>query len=106
MIDITPSTDTNSQVTVGDDVELRWVLDAQVDPADLTFTVRQLDDTETTYSGTDLTESAVTVNGNTKYRYSVEIELASIQTEVQFRLDDAVNHATDTAIITAEPKIT
>jgi hypothetical protein len=100
VIDITPQTDSDSQVTVGDTVRVKWLLDAQVSKSNLTLTVNG-----TTYSGADLTETTTTTNGTTYYRYYRDIELSKVYTQIQWELS-SVNDATDTGAIQATPKIT
>lgn len=105
MIDITPDTDENTQVTEGDKVRLPWLLNAQVSPADVEIIVKT-GSAEDTYSASDLTEQKETIDGSTWWRYYVDVELKGPFTQVEYRLDDSVNKARDTAQITAERKIT
>lgn len=104
MKDITPKTDSDTQVTVGDKVRIRWLLDAQVNPDYLTFTVQQ-NGTQKTFSGADLTETLVTVDGDRLWRYHVDYEIRSTFEQVEFRLKDPVNRARDSAHYTATPTV-
>jgi hypothetical protein len=99
VIEITPQTDSDSQVTEGDTVRVKWLLDAQVSRSNLTLTVN-----DTEYSGSDLTETTTTIDGKTHYRYYRDVELPGAYTQIQWELS-SVNDATDTGIIQAHPKI-
>lgn len=106
MIDITPDTDSDTQVTEGDRIEIKWQLNAQVNPADLEFTVQQ-GSTRRVFSGADLTETKETGGGGgIFYIYSTEYEIQSTFEQVDFRLSDPVNGVRDTAHYTAKPKVT
>jgi hypothetical protein len=102
--EITPQTDSDTQVTVGDSVVLAWTLDAQVDPNYLTFTVygggRKLE-----LSGSDLTEERVERSGELLWRYSVEVEIQSVFEQVKFQLDNPQQESTDTAFFNATPTL-
>jgi hypothetical protein len=102
--DITPQTDSDTQVTVGDSVRLAWTLDAQVDPSYLTFTVygggRKLE-----LSGGDLTEKLVEDDGERLWRYSVEVQIEGIFAQVKFELDNPQQESTDTAFYNATPTL-
>lgn len=100
MIDITPQTDSNTQVTVGDKIRVRWVLNAQADPKDMTFTLN-----EKQFSGTDITESLVERGEDRLWRYSVTTTLKTPFTQVEIDLSDPVNDATDTAYINANNRL-
>lgn len=99
-IEVTPAVDPKQQVTVGDRVRLRWLLDAQVNPDDIVLTV--LGDSEATYSGNDLTEQKVEQDGETYWRYTRDVVLDSIRTDVEYALTDPVNQIVDTAFINAQ----
>jgi hypothetical protein len=102
--DITPQTDSDTQVTVGDSVRLAWTLDAQVDPSYLTFTVygggRILE-----LSGGDLTEELVEEDGERLWKYSVEVQIEGIFAQVKFELDNPQQESTDTAFYNATPTL-
>lgn len=103
MIDATPQTDSNTEVQKGDKIRTPpWLLNASVDPSDVTLTVRSLNGDETTYSGDEIEEEEV-VDGDERYwRYYKDIVLPSIRTTFEWELDDPVNDAHDFARITAE----
>lgn len=102
MIDITPATDSDTEVQRGDKVRVSWLLNASVDPAHLTLTVTPVGGSDTTYSGSDLQEKEVEKDGERFWRYYKDLVLPSVQTEVEWTLDDPVNGARDTAKITAQ----
>jgi|APHM01.1.fsa_nt_gi hypothetical protein len=104
MIDITPTTDSDTQVTEGDKVRVSWLLDAQADPNRITLRVASADKDET-FSGDELTEELVEQDGERRYRYRRDFELASIFTQVEWRLSDPINKAADSASIQAHPRI-
>jgi len=108
MIDITPSTGPKRELNAGmDQVRLAWKLDAQVDPHDLTFTaVGVLGGVIATYSGGDLTETEVQEGGQTYYKYSVIHDIEQTHEQYEYRLEDGVQSAGDTATLTATPNLT
>lgn len=104
MIEITPTTDSDTQVTAGDKVRVSWLLDAQANPAFITLRIASAGKDETV-SGDELTEELVEQDGERRYRYRRDFELASIFTQIEWRLDDPVNAAADSASIQAHPRI-
>jgi len=102
--DITPQTDADSEVTQGDKIRIRWLLNAQVDPDRLTFTVQQ-GSSQHVFTGTDLTEVLREVGGERQWEYYVDYEIRSTFEQVDFRLSDPANAARDTAHYTANPKV-
>jgi len=107
VIDITPATDASSEVTIGDNVRLRWTLDAQADPADIMIIVLDgLGNAINSYSGPDLKEVKVESNGERLWRYEATHVLKAITSRIEFDLDDGVNRAVDTATLSANPKLT
>lgn len=102
--DITPQTDADSEVTQGDKIRIRWLLNAQVDPDRLTFTVQQ-GSTQQVFTGGALTEVLRQIDGERQYEYYVDFEIQSTFEQVDFRLSDPVNKARDTAHYTASPKL-
>lgn len=106
IIEITPAEPDKTQVTAGDKVAVHWLLNAHVDPDDLTFTIYGGGD-EQTHSGSDLQETEETRNTDERWwRYTAEQELPAAMTQIEFRLDDPVNGATDTAFIEATDRYT
>ena len=107
MIDITPTTDSDTQVTQGDKVRLRWLLNAQVDPADVTIIVlTPFGDVLETHTGNDLDEVMVDRDGQRHWRYQVDTEIPRRSIKVEYRLKDDVNAARDTAKLTANQRLT
>jgi hypothetical protein len=102
--DITPDTDADTEVTEGDKIRIRWLLDAQVDPGKLTFTVQQ-GSSQRVFTGADLTEVLRELDGERQWEYFVDFEIQSTFEQVDFRLSDPVNSARDTAHYTANPKL-
>lgn len=102
--DITPQTDSDSEVTQGDKIRIRWLLDAQVDLDRLSFTVQQ-GSGQRVFSGADLTEVLREIDGERQWEYFVDFEIQSTFEQVDFRLSDPVNKARDTAHYTAQPKL-
>ena len=107
MINITPSTSAEQEVNVGDKVRLRWRLDAQVNPKDLTFTVFDTRNKEiATYSGADITEKEVQEDGKIFYQYAAEHVVERRLELYEFVLDDNVQTALDTAKLSAKQRLT
>ena len=106
MIDITPDTDQRQEVNVGDQVRISWLLDAQVNPDDLEFTVEEGAESEAVYSGAELTEYEVDKDGDTFYEYSVIHAVTRKVHFIEFALHDGVQSAVDTAILKSEPRLT
>jgi len=107
MIDITPTTDSDTQVTEGDKVRLRWLLNAQVDPADMTITVLSpLNDVLQEFSGGELTQEVVDRDGERHWRYRVDTEIPSAHLKIEYRHRDGVNAIRDTAQLTAHSRLT
>jgi hypothetical protein len=102
--DITPQTDSDSEVTQGDKLRIRWLLNAQVDPDRLTFTVQQ-GSSQRVFTGADLTEVLREIDGERQWEYFVDFEIQSTFEQVDFRLSDPVNAARDTAHYSANPKV-
>lgn len=100
MIDQTPDTDADTEVNVGDEVRIPWTLDAQVDPADVTFTIEG--DSTVTASNGDLTEVD---NGDGTYTYEYDHVLdRSGFTYIDYELDDGTNSVVGAGYILAEPR--
>ena len=97
--DITPATDSDSQVTVGDRVRVSWRLDADADPADVTFSIYNA--TKQVATGADLSRSVVDVDGAREFRFSYEFVLDRPFLRIDFRLQDPVNSVSDVAKIRA-----
>jgi len=107
MIDITPETGSRQEVNVGDTVRITWRLDAQVARADLTFTAKDtLGGTLATYSGSDLSETEVQVDGAVRYEYATEHVLRKPREMYEFALDDGIQTAVDTARLYAQNRLT
>jgi len=105
MIEITPSTDSDTRVHDGDRVGVSWLLDAQADRKDMTLTVQDREG-DRSFSGSRLTETLVTKNGNRYWRYSRTFLLRDLRTEIEFALSDPANGVVDTGSITAYPRLT
>jgi hypothetical protein len=107
MINITPSTTAEQEVNVGDEVRLRWRLDAQVDPEDLTFTVLDTRNKElATYSGAEISEERVEDDGEIFYQYTAERTVERRFELCEFLLDDGVQTALGTAKLSAKQRLT
>jgi hypothetical protein len=107
MIDITPSTSAEQEVNVRDEVRLRWRLDAQVDPEDLTFTVLDTRNKElATFSGAEITEERVEDDGKIFFEYAAERTVERRFELCEFLLDDGVQTALDTAKLSAKQRLT
>jgi hypothetical protein len=107
MIDITPSTSAEQEVNVRDEVRLRWRLDAQVNPKDLTFTVLDTRNKElATFSGAEISEERVEDNGRIFYEYAAERTVERHLELCEFALDDGVQTALDTANLSAKQRLT
>lgn len=104
MIEITPDTDSNTQVTVGDNVKLRWKLNAQADPADVTIKTINVKTVTNTFTGSELTRELVDVDGERWWRYYCIHELEHPVTRVEYRLRDTYNRARDIAFLSAKNK--
>jgi len=102
MIDITPATDSNTEVNEGDKVRVSWLLDASVDPSDRTLTETTFGDEVREWSGDDLSEEEVTKGDERYWRYYKDLVLPSARVTYEWELDDPVNDAHDTAKITAQ----
>jgi len=103
-IEITPTAGPDEQVTVGDRVFIGWLLDAQVNPADVVLSV--LGKQQRTYSGDDLTVEEVTRDEDRYWQYGATVRLDQIFIDVEFRVEDAINGAVDTAFIQSERDLT
>jgi len=108
MINITPDTDRNTQVTVHDRVRMgSWKLNAQVDLDDLTFTISSpYKEVYETFTGNEITEERVEEDGRVFWRYYVITTIPATDVYVEYKLEDPANSAVDTAHITANSKIT
>ena len=102
MIEITPTTEDDSEVHKGDTVRVSWLLDVSADPEDITFTETLLSGEETTYSGDDIDEEEVQIGSDRFWRYSVTLKLRSLRTRFEYVLSDPVNDFRDTAEIIAQ----
>ena len=101
MIDATPDSDADSQVTVGDQVRVRWRLDAPVDPGDVVINVGG-----TKKTGSDVSRTKVYVDGQWWWRYEAIFTLRQVYSVIEFSLQDAVNEIVDTAYIHARDQRT
>jgi len=81
--DITPQTDADSEVTQGDKIRIRWLLNAQVDPDRLMFTVQQ-GSSQRVFTGADLTEVLREIGGERQWEYFVDFEIQSTFEQVDF----------------------
>jgi len=107
MIDITPDTSSEQEVNVGDEVRLRWRLDAQVNPKDLTFTVLDTINQElATFSGAEISEERVEDDGKIFYQYAAERTVERRFELYEFALDDGVQTALGTAKLSAKQRLT
>ena len=107
MIDITPDTTAEQEVNVGDEVRLRWRLDAQVDPRDLTFVVQDaLGNTLASYTGVEITERRVEDDGDIYWEYRAEHTVQNVFEQYEYALNDSVQTAVDTAKIKANNRLT
>jgi len=107
MINITPSTSAEQEVNVRDEVRLRWRLDAQVDPEDLTFTVLDTRNKElATFSGAEITEEEVEEDGKIFFEYAAEHTVERRFELCEFLLDDGMQTALDTAKLSAKQRLT
>lgn len=107
MIDITPDTTAEQEVNVGDEVRLRWRLDAQVDPRDLTFVVQdELGNTLASYTGVEITERRVEDDGGIYWEYRAEHTVQNVFEKCEYALNDGVQTAVDTAKIKAKTRLT
>lgn len=95
-INITPSTDSDSEVNVGDDILLEWVLDSDEATSDITLTI-QADSGEITKTGGDLTKVD---NGDGTYSYKYTHELDKKYTEGSWDLSGSANAHDDWYITT------
>lgn len=105
MIDVTPSTDTDTEVSVGDTVRVRWLFNANVDPQDMTVRIEGLGGPKKTFSGSEIEEEEVVIDQERHWRYYVDVTLESLFTEVRWSLrrKPGVSDAADTTSITAQP---
>jgi len=102
MIDVTPSTDVDTEVQRGDKVRVSWLLDASVDRGDLTLTETTYDAQERQWTGDELSEEEVVVDDDRHWRYYKDLVLPAVQATYEWHLDDPVNSARDTTQITAQ----
>jgi hypothetical protein len=88
-------------------VRLRWRLDAQVNPIDLTFTVLDTRSKElATFSGAEITEKEVQEDGKIFYQYAAEHTVERRLELYEFLLDDGMQTALDTAKLSAKQRLT
>jgi hypothetical protein len=102
--EITPTAGPDEQVTVGDRVFISWLLDAEVNPADVVLSV--LGKKQRTISGADLTVEEVTRDDDRYWQYGATVRLDQIFVDVEFRLKDSINKVVDTAFIQSERDLT
>lgn len=102
MIDITPATDSDTEVHRGDKVRVSWLLNASVDPEDLLLTETTITGEVRTFSGDELSEEEVIKGDERHWRYYKDLVLPAIRAVYEWRLDDPVNDARDTAELTAQ----
>lgn len=103
MIDVTPATDSNTEVQRGDKVRVPWVLNASVDPGDLVLTETSSRGDVREWTGSDLEEEEVTMGDERYWRYYKDLVLPAVRTTYEWELSDPVNDAHDTVQITAQP---
>jgi len=101
MIEVTPHSDSNSQVTVGDKARVRWLLDAHVDPDNVVMNVGGIEKT-----GSDLSEMKVDIGGQWWWRYETIVTLPQVYSAIEFSLQDPANEIVDTAYIYAREQLT
>ena len=104
MIDVTPQTDADTEVSVGDTVRVRWLFNANVDPQQMTLTVEGFDGTERTFTGSEIREEEVVKDDQRHWRYYRDFTLQSLHTTVRWELERKAgyNSAADTTSITAQ----
>lgn len=105
MIDITPSEDIYTQVTVGDNIRVLWILNAQADPVDVEINVIEADGSDNIYSGQDLTVEEIEEDDQRKWKYYIETTIPDDYTRVEYRLTDPVNTVFDAARIHAANRL-
>ena len=78
-----------------------------IDPDGVIFTVQDpLGVAISTYSGSDLTETKVDVDGDTYCQYSTTRTLQKRREHHEYALNDSIQTAVDTATITAKNRLT
>jgi len=105
MIDVTPQTDADTEVNIGDTVRVRWLFNANVDPQEMTLTVEGFDGTERTFTGSEISEEEVTKDDQRYWRYYRDFTLQSLDTKARWTLERKAGYsdAADTTSITAQP---
>lgn len=92
-IDITPQTDQNTEVSIGDELTLTWTQNAQLaNDQDLTLVIQPHGETEETYDGSDFREVD---NGDGTWTYEYDHIIKSTYTEGRWELDSNQGHAAD-----------
>lgn len=97
-VDVTPDTDANQEVNVGDNFTFEVTFDEQITQADLTLTIHA-DSGDVTATGSALTE---TDNGDGTYTYSYTHELDARHTAADWDLDSGDDHAHESCHVNAK----